>query len=229
MNRFKISFLLIFLLSCSPLKEYSNLPEVKIWEPEIVKFENLDKTTVYPENAIMFAGSSSIRLWSTLATDMAPYNVIQRGYGGAKMSDYAVYSGRVFSPHKCSAMVLFIANDITGAVNDKSPEEVKRLFSIIHKTFRKSNPGAPVFYIAVTPTRLRWKAWPVISKGNELIKEWCENQRNTYFISTDTAFLNGNGEPREELFNSDKLHLNPDGYRVWTNIIKGELDKVLSK
>jgi len=228
-NRFYISFLLIFLLSCCPLKEYRELPEVTNWEKEIEKFEKLDQTEHYPDDAVIFAGSSSIRLWSTLANDMAPYSVIQRGYGGAKLSDYAVYADRIFSPHKCSAMVLFIANDITGGTNDKSPEEVRKLFSIIHKKFRRDHPGIPVFYIEVTPTRSRWKAWPQISQGNELVKEWCVDHRKTFFIGTDTAFLNSSGEPKEELFISDKLHLNEDGYRVWTNIIKGELDKILKK
>jgi hypothetical protein len=221
-------FLVILLLSCSPLKEYRELPEVQKWEPEIAKFEALDKSENYPDDAILFAGSSSIRLWSTLAGDMAPYNVIQRGYGGSKLSDYAVYADRIFSPHKCSALVLFVANDITGGTSDKSPEDVRELFSYIHMRFRKQNPGAPVFYIAITPTRSRWKAWPEISKSNDLVKEWCDNQRNTFFIATDTAFLNSNGEPREELFINDKLHLNPEGYRVWTKIIKGELDRKLS-
>ncbi len=229
MNRLLALVLLLSVLSCSPLKEYRELPEVKAWEKEIEKFEMVDQTEHYPDDAVMFAGSSSIRLWSTLSADMAPLNVIQRGYGGAKLSDYAVYADRIFSPHKCGAMVLFVANDITGTANDKSPEELRKLFSIVHKTFRKSNPGATVCYVAITPTRSRWKAWPEISKANDMIKKWCDNQRNTYFIGTDTAFLDQNGEPREELFINDKLHLNPDGYEVWTRIIKGELDRVLKK
>lgn len=223
-----LSFLLLLVLfSCSPLKEFRGNDEVTKWEPDIQKFETLDKTENYPDDAVMFAGSSSIRLWSALATDMAPYGVIQRGYGGAKLSDFAVYADRIFSPHECSALVFFVANDITGSENDKSPEEVRKLFSIIYKTFRRDHPGVPVFYIAVTPSRLRWKAWQEINKGNSLISEWCGKHRNTYFIRTDTAFLNGAGEPREELFGSDKLHLNDNGYKVWTRIIKGEMNRVL--
>ena len=229
MNRLLALFFLTSIFSCAPLNEYRELPEVKNWEKEIEKFEKLDQTEHYPDDAVIFAGSSSIRLWSTLATDMAPYNVIQRGYGGAKLSDYAVYADRIFSPHKCSAMVLFIANDITGSTNDNRPEEVRKLFSMIHKTFRRDHSGVPVFYVEVTPTRSRWKAWPQINQGNELVREWCKNHSNTYFIRTDTAFLNSTGEPKEELFISDKLHLNADGYRIWTNIIKRELDKILKK
>lgn len=227
--RSSVLILILVLLSCSPLKNYMELPEVTAWEPEIVKFEQLDRTTTYPDDAVLFAGSSSIRLWSTLAEDMAPYNVIQRGYGGAKLSDFAVYADRIFSPHKCSAAVLFIANDITGNEGDKTPEEVKKLFIEVLKTFRKTHPETSLFYIAVTPTSLRWKAWPEISKANDLIREVCEIQRNTYFIKTDFAFLDEKGRPDDALFLSDKLHLNAQGYKIWTKIIREEMDKVLLK
>lgn len=227
--RILIFTVLLAALSCSPLKVYRGQPEVKAWEPEIQKFENLDKTEHYPDDAVIFAGSSSIRLWTTLSDDMAPYEVIQRGYGGSRLSDFAVYSDRIFSPHKCSALVLFIANDITGAPNDKTPQEVKKLFLYVLKTFRKNHPDTPLFWIAVTPTSSRWKAWPQIKIANDFISESCKNQRNTYFIKTDHAFLNEKGEPRDELFRADKLHLNDNGYKIWSAIIKTELDRVLKK
>jgi hypothetical protein len=218
-------FLLLAILSCSPLRIYQDLPEVKAWGTDISKFELLDKSESYPADAVLFAGSSSIRLWNTLATDMSPYSVIQRGYGGAKLSDFAVYADRIFSPHKCSALVMFIANDITGANNDKSPEEVKKLFLFVLKTFRKTHPDTPFFWIAITPTSSRWKAWPEISRLNDMIRETCEKHRNTYFIRTDFAFLTEAGTPDDGLFVADKLHLNSKGYQVWTGIIKGELNK----
>ena len=36
---------------------------------------------------VLFFGSSSIRLWKSLAEDMAPLKVVNRGYGGAMMRD----------------------------------------------------------------------------------------------------------------------------------------------
>lgn len=229
MKRLSFAFLILFLVSCSPLKHYQNLPEVKAWEPEIVKFEDLDKTEKYSPDAIMFAGSSSIVRWTTLAEDMMPFSVIQRGYGGSKLSDYAVYADRIFSPHPCKALVMFIANDIAGTDQDKSPEEVRKLFLNVLRTFRRSHPDTPFFWIAVTPTESRWKVWPQIKEVNRLIREECEKHKNTYFIETEKAFLNDKGEPRSELFISDKLHLNKDGYVVWNKIIKSEIEKIVGK
>lgn len=229
MNRLLTCLPLLLFIACSPLKEYRDQAEVTKWEPDILKFEELDKTEEYPDDAIMFAGSSSIRLWSTLASDMSPYPVIRRGYGGAKLSDFAVYADRIFSPHRCRALVFFVANDITGSASDKSPEEIRKLFSKIYRTFRKISPEAPVFYVAITPTRARWQSWPQTDRANDIMKQWCDRKKSVVFIQTDTAFLDGNGEPREELFRSDKLHLNDDGYMKWSRIIRGELDRVLQE
>ncbi|MBK7132751.1 MAG: hypothetical protein IPH69_08005 [Bacteroidales bacterium] len=217
----------ILAISCSPVRKYQTLPSVLAWEKDIQKFEELDKSETYSPEAVLFAGSSSIRLWSTLPTDMAPYPVIQRGFGGSRLSDVAVYAERIFEPHPCKAIVLFIANDIAGTDLDKSPEEVAKLFKSVLKTIRKSHPETPVFWIEVTPCSSRWKVWPEIQKATTLIREICVNQKNTYSIRTDFAFLNSEGKPKDELFIKDLLHLNPDGYAVWTDIIKKELKKVV--
>ena len=227
MRHIYVLLLALLLAACSPVKKYQSLPEVIAWENDIKKFEQLDKTEAYPAESVIFAGSSSIRLWSTLAEDMAPYPVIQRGYGGAKLSDFAVYSGRIFDPHEFRAAVIFIANDITGSDQDKSPEEVLTLYKSLIKTIRKKHEDVPVFWIAITPSSSRWKAWPQIQKANNLIKEYSENNTNLYFITTDFAFIGNDGKPKNELFRDDLLHLNDKGYDVWQEIVKKELDKVL--
>jgi len=219
----------VFLASCASLGKYRGLAEVKAWESEIEKFEQLDVAKSYPSDAIMFAGSSSIRLWSTLGKDMLPYNVIQRGYGGAKLSDFAVYADRILYPHQCQAIVIFIANDITGSDNDKSPLEVSQLFRKTLYIIRRQFKDTPVFWVSVTPTPLRWHVWPEIKEAGDMIREICEDHRNTHYIDTERYFTNANGIPRAELFLDDRLHLNDEGYRVWSGVIKNELDKILMK
>lgn len=227
MIRNLLLIVLILITSCTPLKKYGELPEVKEWEGEIEKFEQLDIAKSYPSDAILFAGSSSIRLWSTINKDMLPYNVIQRGYGGAKLSDFVVYAERIIFPHPCQAIVIFISNDISGNDSDKSPLEVSRLFRKTLYIIRRKFPDTPIFWISITPTPARWHVWPEIKEANGMIRKICENHDNTYFIDTENYFLTPSGLPNNELFVADRLHLNDNGYAVWTRIIKDELNKVL--
>jgi lysophospholipase L1-like esterase len=166
-------------------------------------------------------------MWSTINKDMLPYNIIQRGYGGAKLSDFVVYADRIIYPHQCQAIVIFIGNDISGNDTDKSPLEVSRLFRKTLYIIRRKFPDTPVFWISITPTPARWHVWPEIQEANGMIRKICENHRNTYFIDTEKSFLTTSGLPNSELFIADRLHLNSDGYAVWTGIIKNQLNKVL--
>jgi hypothetical protein len=227
MRRFLFLFITVAALACSPVAKYKTLPEVLAWENDIRKFEQADSSEMHSGDEVLFAGSSSIRLWTTLHRDMAPYKVVQRGFGGSKLSDMAVYYDRIIDFHPYKAIVLFFGNDITGASQDESPEEVARLFRYLLKNIRKTHPLTPVFWIAVTPSQSRWNVWPQIEKASSLISKICDNQSNTYFIRTDFAFLGKDGLPITELFRDDKLHLTEKGYIVWTDIIKKELNKVI--
>lgn len=217
---------IIFLASCSVSRKYTGEAK-KNYEKDILKFEQLDKAERDPDNAILFAGSSSIRLWSTLKSDVAPYPVIQRGFGGSKFSDLAVYTKRIVYPHQFKALVIFEANDITGSPADKSPEEVVKLFRNIVQTVRKKYNDQPIFLLEITPTKSRWTVWPKIQRTNQLLKESCGKMHNTYFIDTAASYLNKDGEPRTELFIKDLLHQNHDGYLIWGDLIRKKLDAVL--
>jgi hypothetical protein len=201
--------------------------DILYWEKDIRQFEKLDSIEKDPASAILFTGSSSIRLWSGLQKDMAPFNVIRRGYGGAKLSDFDYYAKRIIYPHQFSALVLFVANDITGSPSDKSPAAVAALFKNILSTIRAKYPLTPVFWIQITPCPSRWNSWDRIQEANKLVEEVCNADKNCWFIKTSDSFLGTDGLPKKELFRDDMLHLNDSGYQVWTRIIKESLTQKL--
>ena len=51
------------------------------WEKEIAAYEASDRTNPPPKGGALFIGSSTIRLWKTLATDFPDHKVINRGFG----------------------------------------------------------------------------------------------------------------------------------------------------
>ena len=50
---------------------------------------------------------------------------------------------------------------------------------------------------------------------------------HTYFIGTESVYLDADGNPRPELFLNDKLHQSRAGYACWSSLIKSHLDTVL--
>ena len=57
------------------------------WEKEIGAFEAADRTNPPPKGALLFIGSSTIRMWKTLAQDLPGHTTINRGFGGSQIVD----------------------------------------------------------------------------------------------------------------------------------------------
>jgi lysophospholipase L1-like esterase len=206
----------------------SDDPRVARWETEIAALEALDANEPAPPDAILFVGSSSIRLWDSIADDMAPRPVIRRGYGGARYRDLAHFASRLVSPHRCRAIVVFVANDITPG-EPATVADVMQDVRAVHARIRARHPETPLFFVAVTPTESRWPVWPTIARLNAAIAEMSAAEPATFFIATADRFLDPeSGRPNAALFRADRLHLNHDGYRAWAAALAAALDEVLA-
>lgn len=199
------------------------------WEQEIRKLEKRDAEETHPDDAILFIGSSSIRLWDQIAEDMAPFPTIQRGYGGARYSDVAVFAPRLLTPHRYRALVIFVGNDVSGSDDDHSPQQVTDWLRSIIDVSRTHQPGADIFVVEITPSDSRYDAWPKIRELNATLREICFTETKTTFISTAFYYLDESNRPRDEFFRDDHLHLNRDGYRLWAKLIKRRLHDFLTE
>jgi len=220
-------FLIFFLIiSCSPLKKYEGTAEN--WENSIDALSILNTKQKKDKKAILFLGSSSIRLWKSIEQDIMPYKSIRRGYGGARYTDLIHFTERLVEPHDAMAVAIFVANDITGNKNDLKPKEVLKLVKYIVRSIRKSHKNKPIFFIETTPTSSRWKVWDQIANTNDLINNFCSRNENLFYINTRNFFLSSNGTPNDDYFVKDKLHLNRKGYLVWGRIIRKSFDENLN-
>lgn len=199
----------------------------KKWNSDVQKLLKLDQEQTYPDDAVLFIGSSSIRLWDSIAQDMGPYKPIQRGYGGANYRDLAVFAKQLCEPHRYQACVVFVANDIAGKDNDTPLPHVTRLAQHICRVSLKHQPDAPVFIVEVTPTPSRFAVWDKIQWVNAGLRGIALTQPKVNFIATAEHYLDAQKQPIAAYFRDDKLHQNASGYELWSRLIKASLDSEL--
>src|SRR5256885_17220820 len=70
------------------------------WEKEIAGYEQSDRTNSPPQEGILFIGSSTIRLWKSLAKDFPQHRVVNRGFGGSEIVDSTHFAERLIFPHR---------------------------------------------------------------------------------------------------------------------------------
>src|SRR3546814_18702372 len=82
MNRIA-AILLLCLCAAPALARDNHDNDHAQWQADIAAFEAADRTAPPSRGAVLFIGSSSIRLWKTLAADFPGVNTLNRGFGGA--------------------------------------------------------------------------------------------------------------------------------------------------
>jgi len=193
------------------------------WESDIEAFEDTDKTNPPPQNAILFIGSSSIRMWTDIQNAFSGHEVFRRGFGGSELSDSVAFAGRIVIPYKPKMVLLYAGdNDIA---NGKSPERVLSDFKDFVQKVHAALPQTRIGYIAIKPSLARRKLMNEMKTANGLIKDYIEQSDELLFIDVFTPMLNQDGGPKPDLFIQDGLHLNEKGYALWTSIIGPVLDK----
>jgi hypothetical protein len=217
------------LVSAEPLLAPYREAAEKKWSKAMDDFDPQNAAETDPSDGILFIGSSSIRRWSTMETDMAPYRTIRRGYGGAKYTDMAVFVERLISPHQYRAIVMFVGNGVVGKEDDHTPDQIESLARHIVDVSHRHQPGAPFFLIEITPCEKRFDAWHKIRAVNARLREIALSTPDTYFIPTASHYLKADGTPRPDLFVEDRLHLSEAGYQIWSKLIRQRLDDVLRK
>ena len=197
------------------------------WEKEIRAFERDDVTSPPPAGAIVFIGSSSTRLWKTLARDFPGHAVINRGFGGSQIADSVAFADRIVIPYRPRMVVLQAGgNDIAAG---KSPERVLTDFKAFVEKVRARLPETRIAFLSIHPAPVRWAQAERQKRANMFIKEYTESAQNLDFIDLWDQFLGPDGKPREDLFMKDRLHNNAAGYKIRADVVRPHLPKVDEK
>lgn len=187
------------------------------WEQDMQRFAAEDTQSPPPSGAVLFIGSSSIRFWDTLATDFPGVAVINRGFGGSEIGDSTWYAGRIVVPYRPRLIVLYAGdNDLNSG---RSPQQLLEDFRGFVQRVRRDLPEVRIAYIASKPSPSRASLLDVQRQANALIQ--AEAARHSYvdFIDVFTPMLDARGQPREELFVDDRLHMNRQGYALWQRLV----------
>lgn len=187
------------------------------WATDMARFAAEDAATPPPARPVVFTGSSSVRMWETLAADFPDVVVLNRGFGGSQVRDAVWYADEVALRYKPRQIVLYAGdNDIA---EGRSAAQVLADTEAFVARIRHTQPGTPIALLGIKPSPSRANLLDVQRDANNALRAWAATQRNVAYIDVFTPMLDAEGVPREDLFIADRLHMNAAGYALWTDII----------
>jgi len=188
------------------------------WEENIQAFEEADRKSPPPTNAVVFVGSSSIRMWKTLHEDFPRHQVIQRGFGGSILIDSLYFADRIITPYQPRMVVVYAgANDISSG---KTPAEVEGDFRALTAKIHTVLPKTRIAFIGIAANPKRWSQRKEIRDANDRVEHFCNADDRLLFVDAFNHMLGSDGLPLPDIYLEDRLHMNQKGYALWVDLIE---------
>lgn len=218
LNRLPLLLLLFFVSYFTAVAQPKTVedPDPLRFEGEIEQFKTWDQKNSFPSDAILFTGSSSIRMWKT-AEAFPEFPIINRGFGGSHTSDVQYFYEEVIGKYNPSVILFYEGdNDIA---SDKPVEQVFGDYKQLVNRILNDHPEVTFVYIPIKPSSSRWNYWPKMKEFNQLVEQFNEDNSQLHYIDLATPMLGTEGKPDDSLFLDDQLHLNEKGYARWNEVL----------
>ena len=191
------------------------------WEPAIQKFEAEDKANPPAKGGIVFIGASSFARWTNLAESFPDLKVVNRGFGGSELAEAVKYAPRVVVPHAPRIVVLYAGeNDLNRGV---TPDDHRvRLRQILTADS----------HIPARHAHRRHRAETVAPALEAARRNAADEQADPHalrggpqctYVDPWPSMIGKDGTPKPEFFVEDGLHMTPEGYKAWTQMLRPHL------
>ena len=240
-KRMKRILLLLFLLVTTFASAQTATPTTLI--KTVIPFEQRDETSwitryqgdinrYQKENKrlkdlscdVLFLGSSSINLWDTIYEDFAPLKLIRRSYGGATLRDMIYNYNTIAKGYTPKSILLYVENDLGNHKEGVNAVKCFDLFRIFIDKLKKDYPNTPLIVVSLKPSQHKAEQLKDQLLVNALLEENATAQGYTYIDITKVMYDEA-GNLRTDIFKEDNLHMNAEGYKLWTAILKPLLIK----
>lgn len=211
--------LLTVLFVCCSLVLFAQ--DRPFWK-EIKAFKSADSVKAPPQNAIVFVGSSSFRMWKDLQNAFPRHVVINRGFGGSSLPHVIDYADEIVIPYKPKQVVIYCGeNDFTS--DTVTSKTVTDRFVTLFNLLRKELPRTEIVFVSMKPSPSRQRLMTEIEAANDAIRDFLQSKKRAAYVDIWDDMLDKNGAPRKELFLKDMLHMNEAGYAIWQKAIAPHL------
>ena len=179
------------------------------------------------QGEVIFYGGSNFVKWETLEKDMEGYPVQNKSFGGSNDPvRYHFIQELIYDSEPAIVLYMSSSNDWT---TGKSAEEVIAFKEQMFNDMGEKLPNTVFVILSATPNPLRYfgEYHDKMIECDQWTKSYCESHDNFEFLDVVPPLSLENGTAANgDIWISDKLHLNGDGYALLTGVVRDKLAEI---
>ncbi|MDG1572373.1 SGNH/GDSL hydrolase family protein [Robiginitalea sp. M366] len=213
------NWLCLLLAGIAPILSQGQDP--KRFATEVAQIQTrMDSLWDPAQPAVVFTGSSSIRMWTSLAQDFPGTQTLNTGFGGSQATDLNHYLDPLVLDYQ--PVQVFIYEGDNDLAEGKRPRRILKTLQAITAQIHARYPGTSVVWLAAKPSISRWKLRSRYRRFNRKLRRHARKAPGVDFADVWTPMLQGR-KLNPDLFIEDGLHMNASGYRLWRAAIAPKL------
>ncbi|MFT7031732.1 MAG: lysophospholipase L1-like esterase [Cyclobacteriaceae bacterium] len=217
-----ISRILVLYLFTSITTSYLHAQDPKRFKGEIKTLKSKVYNFSRGEEVYLFTGSSSIRKWGNIPEYFPEKNIINNGFGGSQMSDLLHYCKHLILKYTPTKVFIYEGdNDLS---SKKTSEEILATTKALVGKIKSKLPKVEIIIISPKPSLSRWPLKGKYLELNSDLKNYCESKPDLSFADVWYPMLNEEGNPIENIFLEDGLHMNSKGYDIWAKVLRKHIE-----
>lgn len=218
----KIGLVLISLLVSTTLMAQENHPA--FWS-DVQAFKKQDSANFPKPKQILLIGSSSFTYWKDVNDYFPGYSILNRAFGGSTLKDQIRYVSDVVFPYNPREILIYCGENDFAESDTVSVRTVVNRFTQLYTLIRDKYKDVKIVFVSMKPSPSRRHLMPKYAEANRLINDFLKMQKATGFINVYDKMLKPDGEPMDDIFREDKLHMTAKGYAIWKKVIEPFLIK----
>jgi len=221
------------LVACAWGDEPKDNPAAKPLNRDNGRHKAFLKVVEKGEGDVIFIGDSITEGWEgagkkVWADTFAPLKAVNLGIGGDQTGHviWRINEGKEIDPLKPKVAVIMIGTNNMGS---HTPEQIAGGVKKIIDDLRAKKPDMKILVLAIFPRSAKADD-PIRKKVNEtnkLIEKFADN-KTVFYKDIGPKFLGEDGTLDKKIM-PDLLHLSEEGYKIWADAIKGDVEKLLKQ
>ncbi len=225
------TFLGLCLSAHTLAQDAKDNPAAKPLNRDIPRHKEFLKIVAKGEADVIFIGDSITQGWEGAGKkewekEFAPLKAVNLGIGGDQTGHviWRITDGKELEPIKPKLAVMMIGTNNTGG---HSAEQIAGGIKAIVEELRKQKPDMKILLLGVFPRSA--KATDPIREKIKTINTTIsklDDGKHVFYKDIGDKFLDKDGTLDKKIM-PDLLHLSPEGYEIWGNAIKEDVQKLM--